>query len=557
MSKGRRLDTRLGGNESRWQFVGVPQWKQDAEGIIYPPAWPAAQITVVGAYSYDLAREDYGFLTGEVLADVELSVAFKQYYSSVVNGGVVFRAVDSARCYVADVEDMGRKGQDYKVTLWRQDKTGYRRELATGFAPHSHLPAHIVQTGPDSEEEWYESSPEWAMLRVRAEGSHIEVGLDGTTVIAVEDDTYGAGYVGLVARGPVLFKDLHVQGTAGHLAEPWTRHEGELPRFFYPGGTQSEGFNAFPLVCSKGETVFVAWAYGAHAFKPTTLLLTRSDDGGRTWTKPQPISHPLVSESTGASSLFVHEDGRLSCLISFLQDDEEDCGFIGSTDNGATWLGPVLFRPGGKKLSAWGPLHLYSPVIRLSDGTLVMTGYEADTVPGGDVGRNDQRLDRSVLFRSEDDGITWSGPVYFDKQNFDHNECMVAETEPGKLVAFMRTLRARNMWTSVSADGGLTWTKLSQSNISGECPYLLAHSSGALIMCNRGFGTFIKLSFDHGKSWTEEYRISPASAMVGMTEMPDKTVFIAMHEGYRVPGHIRGQFFRVTRQGPDSAVTKS
>ena len=117
MSRGSKLDTRLRGNESAWEFVGVPQWKQDAEGVIYPPAWPTAQIAVVGAYSYDLAREHYGFLTSGVLADVELSVAFKQYYSSTINCGVAFRAVDSARCYVVDAVDMGRKGQDYSFPL--------------------------------------------------------------------------------------------------------------------------------------------------------------------------------------------------------------------------------------------------------------------------------------------------------------------------------------------------------------------------------------------------------------------------------------------------------
>lgn len=69
MSRGSKLDTRLRGNESAWEFVGVPQWKQDAEGVIYPPAWPAAQIAVVGAYSYDLAREDYGLVISGVLAD--------------------------------------------------------------------------------------------------------------------------------------------------------------------------------------------------------------------------------------------------------------------------------------------------------------------------------------------------------------------------------------------------------------------------------------------------------------------------------------------------------
>jgi len=190
-------------------------------------------------------------------------------------------------------------------------------------------------------------------------------------------------------------------------------------------------------------------------------------------------------------------------------------------------------------------------MVRLINGTVVMCGYEADSTHGA---TNADRLDRSLLFRSTDDGYTWDEPIYFDENNFDHNECMVAEVEPGRLVAFMRTLRATYMWASTSEDGGQTWTPLVSSNVSAECPYLLRHRSGTLVMASRGCGTFVRLSFDGACSWTEEFRISPASAMVGMTEMADGRVLIIMHEGYRVPGYIRGQFFRITLDGPVAAL---
>ena len=64
-------------------------------------------------------------------------------------------------------------------------------------------------------------------------------------------------------------------------------------------------------------------------------------------------------------------------------------------------------------------------------------------------------------WRQDADGVIYP-PVYFDEQNTDHNECMVAEVAPGRLVAFM-------------------------------------------------------------------------------------------HEGFRVPGHIRGQFFQVTSERPVAA----
>jgi photosystem II stability/assembly factor-like uncharacterized protein len=107
--------------------------------------------------------------------------------------------------------------------------------------------------------------------------------------------------------------------------------------------------------------------------------------------------------------------------------------------------------------------------------------------------------------------------------------------------------------TSASDDCGKTWKPLAQSSISAECPHLLRHSSGTLILCGRGLGAHVRLSYDNGRTWSRIYRISSACPMVGMTEMGDGRVFIVMHEGYRVPGYIRGQFFRVTPDGPVAA----
>jgi len=253
-------------------------------------------------------------------------------------------------------------------------------------------------------------------------------------------------------------------------------------------------------------------------------------------------------------ALFAHRDGGISCLVGARRDDaqpERLTMIMRSSDGGESWSEPEPFLVVGRALDE--SQNLYSPMQRLSDGTVVFCGYEGKTQPGGDVDINAERLDRSLFFRSTDDGVTWEEPVYFDEDNYEHNECMVAETEPGKLVAFMRTLAAPFMWTSRSEDFGRTWTPLVQSNVSGECPYLLRHSSGALVMSSRGYGTFVKLSFDDGESWTKEWRISPASAMVGMTEVGDGRILIVMHEGYRSPGHIRGQFFRVTPEGPVAA----
>ncbi len=547
---------KLVGNEPGWSHVGEPNWRIDEQGWIFPPAWPEARITYVGSYSYDLARTDYAFFTGAVLADVELSVDFKIYYSTAPYAGVAFRAQDSARCYLVEVRAVARDWQVYRVILWRQDEAGIWHDLAAAEHP---LP-EIDHPFPENKEQWVKSSPDWATLGVKATGSRIDVALNGKTLLAVEDDAYPAGCVGLFAHGPALFRNLHVRGTEGAAPRPWTKHDGALPRYFYPGkdGKQPRGFNAFPAVAVHGETVYVAWAHGRVSLFPTTALLTRSDDGGRTWTVPRRIERPELI-GTGKStdglpsfiySLFVHEDGRLSAgygICGYRRAREVEAGFFYSDDRGDTWSEPVDFRPEGKDIHHWGgwALQPYAPITRLSDGTLVMTWWQRAATA------DDPHRCRSILFRSTDDGRTWSAPIYFDEENYDTNEAMVAETAPGKLIVFTRPRGARTMWTGTSDDGGQTWTKLAPSGLIGYSPILLAHSSGAIVMATRDGGRdSINLSFDRGRSWSRRYRLSPAGGMLNMVELSDGTVLIVMAEGYRAGQSVRAQRFRVTEAGP-------
>jgi len=198
-----------------------------------------------------------------------------------------------------------------------------------------------------------------------------------------------------------------------------------------------------------------------------------------------------------------------------------------------------------------GTIGPYSPIVRYSDGTLVQYHYHVQTRKGEDINEatNATRRDRSLAIRSTDDGTTWTGPHYLDAENFDSNETMGAERKDGSLIAFSRTLRASFMWTSTSPDKGKTWTKQVQSTCTGECPFLLRHSSGVLIMGSRGFGIFMKTSIDEGKMWSRETRVSLCSGMMGMTEMKDGRVLVVFHEGYRTPTRIRGHYMQVARDG--------
>ena len=66
-----------------------------------------------------------------------------------------------------------------------------------------------------------------------------------------------------------------------------------------------------------------------------------------------------------------------------------------------------------------------------------------------------------------------------------------------------------SIYTTVSCDGGKTWSDLKCTDVSGSPPHLLLHSSGALI-CAFGrreapFGERAMISHDLGETWSDEY----------------------------------------------------
>ena len=257
-------------------------------------------------------------------------------------------------------------------------------------------------------------------------------------------------------------------------------------------------------------------------------------------------------------SIFVHDDGRWSLIGSEAKfKPEQDEGTptksrmvqLESKDAGVTWSKPREILFGGKPASAYGWREFVWPhaITRLRDGTLIGTGYRVEIAPGSKTVDNTTRRDQSFVVRSTDDGRTSSAPIFIDTTKFDTNECMVGEPGPGKLISFSRTLRGRHMWTATSEDGGQSWSALKESSVSGECPVMLTHSSGALVLATRGTG--VTISFDGGKSWTK-LRVPTVDGMMAMAELSDGRVLIAGHMGWYNPSYITADTFRVTRDGP-------
>ena len=190
-----------------------------------------------------------------MLTDTDVRVEFQTFYWSVVNTGIAFRAQDSVRFYCVVFRDMERKGSKYEARLFRQEESGYRREIATGFAPHSPLPEQWVQRAPKPED-WEKATPGWIKARVLAQGDVIRVFINDQQIIQAQDSAYPAGLAGLAARDPYLL-----------------RH-------------------------SSGALVMGSRGYG--------IFMKTSLDNGRTWTLETRISH-----CSGMMGMTEMNDGRI------------------------------------------------------------------------------------------------------------------------------------------------------------------------------------------------------------------------------------------------------
>ena len=544
------LEPRLEGDHGSWTFIGSEDWSQDSRGVLFSPVWNQRK----ARYGDLLKREDFAFPSKEVLTNTDLSLEFQTFYWSVTNLSIILRAQDDRRFYCVQFNDMGRKGSSYAVRLYVQDGSGYRRDIASGFAPHPELPERWVQHGPKPEE-WGEATPGWMKARVLAEGNRIRVFMDGKQVLEALDESYGAGRAGVMARGPVKMRRLSIRGRRGRPDAPWSAAGEEHPRYFYPYPDPDKVYGdnqTYPGVCRTAEGDLLVWMSvngDPHGFND--FLLVRSRDEGRSW--GEPVLVEKLPDGGRPGFFFGHRDGRLSCLYTYGWKSEVAGPKVAfSKDEGRTWTPALPLEVSGKPLYAAareGGIGPYSPITRYSDGTLLQFYYHVQTVAGGSVESNAERRDRSLAIRSTDDGRTWTGPYYLDPANFDSNECMGVECSDGSIVAFARTLRAPFMWMSRSGDKGLTWSRQAPSDCTGECPQLLRHSSGVLIMGSRGAGIFMKTSVDEGRSWSRETRVSLCSGMMGLTEMKDGRVLLVFHEAYRTPTRIRGHYMRVKADG--------
>ncbi|MFB6135919.1 MAG: sialidase family protein [Halobacteriaceae archaeon] len=216
-------------------------------------------------------------------------------------------------------------------------------------------------------------------------------------------------------------------------------------------------YESFPDVARAGGDRLVCvfsrcTHHGDRAF--TRNVYVTSDDRGRTWSEPRPLTDPLYQERGDdpfwdCPRVSRLADGRLVAAVNRIAGDtpdreEERTWLLESEDGGETWGDPRATPARG---------IVPDQVVELDAGRWLLTVHTVTEVSG------EERW-RVQTWLSDDEGATWEGPhVVAEEPDYMLCEGSVVELPGGDLACLMRENSGRGLdaFVAVSEDGGETW----------------------------------------------------------------------------------------------------
>jgi hypothetical protein len=472
------------GDGDQWNFLNEA-WEDGPEGALVPPDGGGKEYVAV--------------LKGREYSDFEARFRVKFRYP---HGGArfLFRLQDAQHYYALDIPWCGQQMRN------RHFWAGIVKVNGNPLQPY--LDLQMINGLVPLRDHWYQG-------RVKCTGPRIQAWIDGRLVADLEDSTFAKGRVGLmglITAGSKTphFADLELSGTYETKTD-WAGLEAPPKHWITPNPeVDPEAFQTYPsqIVKSKSGELAVVIPYGnPGAGESRKPVWVRSSDNGRTWSKPEEADLPLGH----LGAVFVKEDGTWVSLHFRGEGPVEEVMYgIESTDEGRTWSDPKTAKVQGEWPEQFSlPAYNYDRPLRLHDGTLlvlVMVGNVKDP-------HYLNKVTTNFVFRSTDDGETWSAPVRCDSNNdqlegddrwfcpANFSEVGLVEVTDNRLLGFGRPGPWPYMWQIRSNDGGLSWEPAAFGNFPGYCITLIKAASGALVAVKRFPYLSANVSWDGGVTW--------------------------------------------------------
>lgn len=525
------------GDDHGWHFVNGA-WEDGTDGLMAVPE-PFRRSDGLG-----LQGHHYAFCTRLASRDVRARFAFRLTGHS--DAGIILRAADEAHFYLVHFPNCGQgsRAQHFWAAFSKMDETGYLRCIKM----------ELVRRVPSN-------SGLWLTADVRLIGNKLTVRVGEHGVFEAEDDSYAkAGALGVFAVGRADLRQIEVESQPERKFV-WDASIKQPTNWFHPcPQTPALWQKPGDLVRLPDGELLLAYSEQDPPYSgKSTHWATRSRDGGRTWSPPQPHAVGQGGDQWLPTRLHLTPGGRLIALMCL------DDGFMvaESEDAGHTWSAPQSIEVGPK------PKHLKKmhigpqAFVNCRDGSMMLFVYGGCDLTAEDLGIHTWGALHCQAFacRSTDDGRTWSPPVNVDRASFpidaepvegnlDLTEVCGAEMgRDGHLMALVRPVYSPWMWETWSKDGGATWSPCVRGPFPGYAtPNMLRTSGGAVLVAHRLPSMTVHCSRDDGHTWDEGTLIDGAIwVMGGMVEVePDVVLYVYFdsHESL-----MRAQFIRVTREG--------
>jgi hypothetical protein len=272
--------------------------------------------------------------------------------------------------------------------------------------------------------------------------------------------------------------------------------------------------------------VFVSWFTGGtkEPEPENTVVLSHSDDGGKTFSAPQVMGLPL-SDGTRCYDpcLWIDPKGRLWYLFNRSVKDSTRHGVYARICDAPDASPPVWgaeFRVGCDSPFSF---RMNKPVV-LSTGEWALPVVHALEPLAGWAGFDPKQVFGAAV--STDEGKTWKlhGAIKTEKAGLEN---MIVELKDGRLWMLIRTEKV--LWESYSSDKGRTWTPGNATRIATPHSrfFIRRLASGHLLLVNHHKFTgrshlTAQLSTDDGATWNDGLLLDERSGVSYPDGVQDK-----------------------------------